>query len=58
MDLKKPRGLYNNSVSNCQALLENLDLVTKLKNKFPLKQQDDITFFTLGEKKYTDHPFA
>jgi len=46
----KTHGFFNNGVSNCRTFLENLDLVTKLKNKFPLNQQD--------EKEYTDHPFV
>lgn len=36
--------------------IANPHLVTKLKNKKPLRQPDDQTFYTADEKGYTDYP--
>lgn len=36
--------------------ISNPNLVTKMKNKKPLVPADDSTFYTPGEKGYTDYP--
>jgi N-ethylmaleimide reductase len=39
-------------------LLANPDLVVRMKNDLPLNEPDQDTFYTPGEKGYTDYPFA
>lgn len=41
-----------------RAFLANPDLVTRLKNGLPLNAADPATFYTPGEKGYTDYPTA
>lgn len=41
-----------------RAILANPDLVYKMKNDLPLNNPDEDTFYTPGEKGYTDYPFA
>ncbi len=41
-----------------QAFLANPDLVNKFKKDLPLNQPDYDTFFTQGEKGFTDYPLA
>ena len=41
-----------------QPFLANPDLVYRLENDLPLNTPDPATFYTPGEKGYTDYPFA
>ncbi len=41
-----------------KTFLANPDLVYRLENNIPLNQPDFDTFYTPGEKGYTDYPFA
>lgn len=38
--------------------ISNPDLVERLENEWPLAEPDHDTFYTPGEKGYTDYPFA
>ena len=52
-DLKNKRG---DMFAFGRPFISNPHLVTKLKKKLPLKPADDKTFYTPGEKGYTDYP--
>ncbi len=41
-----------------RALIANPDLVYRMENDLPLQEADFDTFYTPGEKGYTDYPFA
>jgi N-ethylmaleimide reductase len=45
-------------VAFARSFLANPDLVYKMKNELPLNEPDSHTFYTPGEKGYTDYPFA
>jgi len=60
LDKEKAEMILNEKKGNLvafgQAFLANPDLVNKLKNDLPLNQPDYETFFSPGEKGYTDYP--
>lgn len=51
-DLKESKGEL---VAFGRAFISNPDLVTKLKENIPLRDPDPSTFYTPGEKGYTDY---
>jgi len=62
LDKAKAESILNEGKADLvafgQAFLANPDLVSKLKDDLPLNQPDYGTYFTPGEKGYTDYPTA
>ena len=62
LDKEKAEHILNKDkaelVAFAKAFLANPDLVNKMKNDLPLNEPDFDTFYTPGEKGYTDYPFA
>lgn len=62
LDLEKAEAILESGkgdlVAFARAFLANPDLVYRFKNKLPLNKIDRKTFYTRGEKGYTDYPFA
>lgn len=62
LDRNKAEAILNDNkgdlVAFARPYLANPDLVYRLENDLPLNQPDFDTFYTLGEKGYTDYPFA
>lgn len=62
LDKEKAEFILNSKkgdlVAFGQAFLANPDLVNKFRNDLPLNQPDYESFFTSGNKGYTDYPFS
>ncbi len=62
LDKEKAESIINEKKADLvafgRAFLANPDLVNKMKNDLPLNNPDEDTFYTPGEKGYTDYPFA
>ncbi len=62
LDKEKAEKILNEGkgelVSFARSFLANPDLVDRLLKDIPLNQPDFDTFYTPGEKGYTDYPFA
>jgi N-ethylmaleimide reductase len=62
LDKEKAEAALNNDEAELVAfgrpLLANPDLVYRMKNDLPLQDADHETFYTPGEKGYTDYSFA
>lgn len=62
LDKEKAEFILNSQkgdlVAFGQAFLANPDLVNKLRNDLPLNQPEYDSFFTSGDKGYTDYPFS
>lgn len=59
--LTAEEALQNNEaelVAFGRSLIANPDLVHRMKNDLPLQTPDHDTFYTPGEKGYTDYPFV
>jgi N-ethylmaleimide reductase len=62
LDRNKAEAILNEDkgdlVAFARPYLANPDLVYRLQNDLPLNQPDFDTFYTPGEKGYTDYPYA
>jgi len=62
LDKEKAEAALNNGEGELVAfgrpLIANPDLVYRMENDLPLQDPDFDTFYTPGEKGYTDYPFA
>ena len=62
LDKEKAETALNNGegalVAFGRSLIANPDLVYRMENDLPLQDPDSDTFYTPGEKGYTDYPFA
>ena len=62
LDKEQAEAALNNDeaelVAFGRSLIANPDLVYRMENDIPLQNPDPDTFYTPGEKGYTDYPFA
>lgn len=62
LDKEQAEAAINNDeaelVAFGRSLIANPDLVYRMENDIPLQNPDPDTFYTPGEKGYTDYPFA